>query len=59
MVTTANIIEMLDTFYAMEEEILSITVQGEEVVVLSSDDYGEEIERVFFFDGRDWEENNL
>lgn len=59
MVTTANIIEMLDTFYGMEEEILSITVQGEEVVVLSSDDYGEEIERVFFFDGRDWEENNL
>ena len=59
MVTTANIIEMLDTFYEMEEEILSITVQGEEVVVLSSDDYGEEIERVFFFDGRDWEENNL
>jgi aspartate aminotransferase-like enzyme len=59
MVTTANIIEMLDTFYAMEEEILSITAQGEEVVVLSSDDYGEEIERVFFFDGRDWEENNL
>ncbi len=59
MVTTANIIEMLDTFYAMEEEILSITVQGEEVVVLSSDDYGEEIERTFFFDGRDWEENNL
>ena len=59
MVTTANIIEMLDTFYGMEEEILSITVQGEEVVVLSSDDYGEEIERIFFFDGRDWEENNL
>ena len=59
MITTANIIEMLDTFYGMEEEILSITVQGEEVVVLSSDDYGEEIERVFFFDGRDWEENNL
>mgnify|MGYP001028075806 FL=1 len=59
MVTTANIIEMLDTFYGMEEEILSITAQGEEVVVLSSDDYGEEIERVFFFDGRDWEENNL
>ena len=59
MVTTANIIEMLDTFYEMEEEILSISAQGEEVVVLSSDDYGEEIERAFFFDGRDWEENNL
>ena len=59
MVTTANIIEILDTFYEMEEEILSISAQGEEVVVLSSDDYGEEIERVFFFDGRDWEENNL
>ena len=59
MVTTANIIEMLDTFYGMEEEILSISAQGEEVVVLSSDDYGEEIERVFFFDGRYWEENNL
>jgi len=28
MVTTANIIEMLDTFYGMEEEILSITAQG-------------------------------
>ena len=59
MVTTANIIEMLDTFYEMDEEIVSISTQGEEVVVLSSDDYGEEIERVFFFDGRDWEENNL
>lgn len=59
MVTTANIIEMLDTFYEMDEEIVSISTQGEEVVVLSSDDYGEEIERAFFFDGRDWEENSL